>query len=121
MQQLYVLQPPALYMVQIVLDRLADFPPRQKIIYIGILATIAGLKQRGEVVTAARLAEVYGHDYASFTPFIKTLVDIGILTRRAVPNRQHRGRAFELDFTETDLLRELLGLPATPPQRELDR
>jgi DNA-binding MarR family transcriptional regulator len=114
MQQLIIFPPPHIYMVQIVLERLGDAAPRQKILYVGLLTTIASLRMKGETVTSTRLADYYGHEYSSMTKMIKVLVEAGIVKQTLIPNREGRGRAYELSFNDTPELRDLLGIGTGP-------
>jgi hypothetical protein len=105
------LSPVAAYIVEIVLkNAMGERTGAQKLQLIGVLTVIVMLQRRGDIPTSRSVALFLDADPTVIGRNILWLEKKGIITREKVLNVQGRGHAYKISLTETDELRELLGL-----------
>jgi len=72
------------------------------------LFTLIYLMQSGEhAVTAARLAAMTGQDDANIARQVKKLIDLGLVERTQIVNKQGRGRAYKLTIKQNGKTKRL--------------
>ncbi|MBZ6078834.1 hypothetical protein [Microvirga puerhi] len=86
-------------------------------LYIGILTTIAALKNQGKTPTMQSVAELSGLGYPNVTRYCKTLFDVGILEKTPINTPSGKGYAYELSFAKTPELYDIVlnHILDTPP------
>jgi len=75
---------------------------------VGLFTLVYMLQGDREPVTAARLARMTGQAAGDIGVQLKKLVDLKLIERTKIPNKQGRGRAFALSIKHTPKTRRLL-------------
>ena len=72
------------------------------------LFTLIYLMQRDPPVTAARIAEITRQSQSQIHRQLKKLLALKIIDRKQIPNKQGRGRAYELTIRDTKESKRLM-------------
>jgi len=74
---------------------------------VGLFTLIYLLQDDGEAVTARRLAQMTGQAETNVGTQLKKLIDLGLLERTAILNKEGRGRAYHLTVKQNAKTRRL--------------
>lgn len=99
----------ASYIPELILTKVSDKPTLQKLKAAGLLLMIANEQRKGRATTNRQLSLLLGPDDASVLRLVNEFVYRGVLTKRKILNKQGRGYALELLFSETEELRQAFG------------
>jgi len=74
---------------------------------VGLFTLVYMMQGDDEPVTARRLAEITGQGEGHIGQQLRKLIDLDLLERTQIPNRQGRGRAFKLTVKQNGKTRRL--------------
>lgn len=74
---------------------------------VGLLTLISVMQGDKEVVTARRLSRITGQSEGDVSLQVKKLIELGLLDRIPILNKQGRGRAYKLTIKPNEQTRRL--------------
>jgi DNA-binding transcriptional ArsR family regulator len=93
---------------RILAEVLPDETGATRLQQVGLFTLIYMMQGDDEPVTASRIQAMTGQSQGQVGLLLKKLIDVGLIERTKILNRQGRGRAFALSIKHTPKTRRLL-------------